>query len=229
MEAYTLLDTYGKHPAGRGIDVAGICPHCELQTRFEQVNTEDKTNHWKDDYGKPIGEYFYGIRRCPGCFGVVFVIGEIDYRDKSGGLLKAFPDARPRIDTEGYPELITNLLTEAIGCFHAGCYRASAIMVRRTLEEICEEFGAQGNNLHERLLDLPTKAVVPTELMTGLMDLKLLGNDAAHVKLKNFDKIEREEVDVALELVQEILRAWFRNKHLAAKLASLKKSKSALP
>ena len=50
-------------------------------------------------------------------------------------------------------------------------------MVRKTLEELCRDRQAQGPNLKDRIKALGTKVVLPTELLDGLDDLRLLGND----------------------------------------------------
>jgi len=97
-------------------------------------------------------------------------------------------------------------------------------MIRRTLEEICAEVGAEGRDLHHKILDLPNKTSVHQRFVDAMMQLKYLGNDAAHVELKTFDQIGREEVDLGLEMIQEIIRSWFKILHLEGKLKALHKA-----
>jgi hypothetical protein len=41
--------------------------------------------------------------------------------------------------------------------------------------------------------------VIPAELLAGLDDLRLLGNDAAHIESKEYEKVGQEEVEVGIE------------------------------
>jgi hypothetical protein len=40
----------------------------------------------------------------------------------------------------------------------------------------------------------------------GLDDLRLLGNDAAHIESKEFDAIGQEEVEIGIEFTKEVLK-----------------------
>jgi hypothetical protein len=100
-------------------------------------------------------------------------------------------------------------------------------MLRRTLEEVCDDRNAQGANLHQRVEALTASGGVPPDLAAGLHDLRLLGNDAAHFELKDYDDIGRDEVTAAFELVTEVLKALYQYASVVAKLAALKKSPPA--
>ena len=43
--------------------------------------------------------------------------------------------------------------------------------------------------ISERITALGTKVVLPTELLQGLDDLRLLGNDAAHIENRDYDQV----------------------------------------
>ena len=96
-------------------------------------------------------------------------------------------------------------------------------MVRKTLEELCRDRGASGANLKERIRALGAKVVLPKELFDGLDDIRLLGNDAAHIESQEFNQIGQEELDVAIEFTKEVLKAVFQYSNLLSKLRSLKK------
>jgi hypothetical protein len=87
---------------------------------------------------------------------------------------------------------------------------ASAIMVRRTLEEICADRRAIGRDLKDRIQDLKTKIVLPQELLDAMDELRILGNDAAHLEAKAYDNISEEELNVAIEFTKEILKALYQ-------------------
>jgi hypothetical protein len=96
-------------------------------------------------------------------------------------------------------------------------------MVRKTLEELCNDRGATGSNLKERLISLGKKVVLPIELLDGLDDLRLLGNDAAHIESQEFNKVGREEVEIGIEFAKEVLKAVYQYSALLGRLRGLKK------
>jgi uncharacterized protein DUF4145 len=115
-------------------------------------------------------------------------------------------------------------LEEAVSCHANGCYVASGMMVRKTLEELCEDQGATGKNLKDRIAALRNIVLIPQELLDGLDDLRLLGNDAAHIEAKTFEQVGEEEAEVSLEFTKEILKAVYQYGHLLDRLRSLKKT-----
>jgi hypothetical protein len=90
-------------------------------------------------------------------------------------------------------------------------------------EEVCADRQAQGNTLKDRLEDLRGKLLLPKEMFDALHDLRLLGNDAAHVELKDFDAIDRQKVEVALDITKEILKSAYQYKAIMGRLDALKK------
>lgn len=97
-------------------------------------------------------------------------------------------------------------------------------MVRKTLEELCRERGATGPNLKERIKALQAKVILPSELLEGLDDLRLLGNDAAHVESQEYNQVGKEEVEVGIELAKEVLKAVYQYSALLQRLRGLKKT-----
>ena len=60
------------------------------------------------------------------------------------------------------------------------------------------------------------------ELVDAMDVLRLLGNDAVHVKAKEFECIGQAEIAVAIEVVEKIMEAAFQHKSLVARLRSLR-------
>jgi hypothetical protein len=160
-----------------------------------------------------------GMRICPNseCGQLVFVA--YDY----GGMIVSYPPERIDVDRTGIPEPILKTLEEAISCHAAKCYIAAGMMVRKTLEELCEDRQAAGSNLRNRIRSLSDKVVMPTELLNGMDDLRLLGNDAAHVEARTYQQVGKEEVEVSLEFTKEILKAVYQYSELLNRLRNLKK------
>jgi hypothetical protein len=87
------------------------------------------------------------MRICPNseCSALVFVAEEV------GSPRTVFPPEVIDFDATNLPPRILASLEEAVKSHAAGCYRASALMVRRVLEELCEDKKATGTNLMQRL------------------------------------------------------------------------------
>ena len=167
----------------------------------------------------------FGIRRCPDpqCKGIIFVAGFIDIKTNSEEIF-VFPAFIPLdLDKSRIPSRIIELLEEGIKCYLNGCYIASAIMIRRTLEEICVKEGATGESLKEKIKNLGEKVNLSQPLFDGLNDLRLMGNDAAHVISIVYDEIGEEQAEVAIEFTIELLRALYIPKGLLERLEKLKK------
>jgi hypothetical protein len=59
--------------------------------------------------------------------------------------------------------------------------------------------------------------------MDGLDDLRLLGNDAAHIESQEYTKVGKEEVEIGIEFAKEVLKAVYQYSALLSKLRALKK------
>jgi Domain of unknown function (DUF4145) len=165
------------------------------------------------------------MRVCPnvGCGGLVFVVVS-QYR-LTGSILdvKWYPPEVIDFDASNLPTSILESLEEAVKSHAAGCYKASALMVRRLLEELCEDKNATGKDLKDRLKNLGKSIVVPAELLDAADELRILGNDAAHVESKDYDAIGAPEASIAIELAKELLKAVYQYSALLGRLKALKK------
>lgn len=196
-----------------GIPANIQCPGCGQLGSFEVLigNSSD----FILDNGTRIGE-----RRCPNpiCRTVLFLVWQ------NNQVVKSYPAVRIDFDKTNIPPPIVSALEESITCYANECYIAAAIMVRETLEELCRERGAQGKDLKERIRDLGSKIVLPRELLDGLDDLRLLGNDAAHIESREYDRVGKDEVVVGIELAKEVLKATYQYSALLNRLRGLKKT-----
>ena len=186
------------------------CPHCGHKGTLASITPKDL---------RISGFVVCGQRRCPNpkCNGHLFVVVE------SGQLSFHYPPLRVPFEKDNIPAEILTTVEEAVTCHSQSCYVAAAMMLRRALEEICQERGARGKNLVERIKDLRSKIMVPSDLLDAMDELRLLGNDAAHIEAKTFDQITKQEIDVALEFTIELLKALYQYSSLLSRLRSLKK------
>lgn len=198
------------------------CPHCRHIGSFVQLVEgacwqKEVIRNGRDGVSRIIGN----IRRCPNptCQSIVFTLE--NEREK----MVSFPPELIEFDESYVPPELIETLREAIICHANGAFRASAMMVRRLLEEICEIAGVSGKDLHSRLEGIKGKASLPEELFEAMFELKALGNDAAHIQAKAYEKVGREEALLSIALAKEILKSLFQMKALLAQLKTRAKHK----
>ncbi len=195
----------------RPINIAIRCPHCGHFGTFVDFS---------QDLHETSQNFIVGQRRCPNedCRGHIFFIAKLN-----GPILRTYPSDTIPFDKTGVPDKVLDAFTEAITCHSNNCFIASAIMIRKTLEEICNHESINGKNLKEKLKELGGKIMIPKELIEGMDELRLLGNDAAHVDATAFEEIGKNEIEISLEFTKEILKATYQYGDLLSKLRSLKK------
>lgn len=202
------------------VNVAIKCPHCGHQGTFIHCEVADVGSF--GDANK--FEHYLGIRRCPNhdCMGHLFFIA--DYRGK---VIQTWPVDTISFERENIPPTVLAAFEEAVKCHANSCFVASAIMIRKTLEEICSNKGAEGKDLYRRLQALGQKIVLPQELLSGMNELRLLGNDAAHIEAQTFNEIGQNEIEVSLDFTKEILKAVYQYESLLQKIRNLRKSEQS--
>ncbi|MCI0727863.1 MAG: DUF4145 domain-containing protein [Chloroflexi bacterium] len=197
------------------------CPRCGKRGTFEPAqDVPDMTFAIPVDKPNTVKPVSAGHRFCPDkeCKTHIFFV--ID--DTNNQLLVSYPAERIDFDTRNIPASLVSAFEEAITCHANQCFVASAIMVRKTLELLCLEQGASGKDLHARIQDLRSKVLLPKELLDGLDELRLLGNDAAHIESKTYNNIGREELEVAIEFTKEVLKAVYQYQALLDRIKALK-------
>ncbi|SRR6266404_6343241 len=190
------------------------CPACRQIGTLESFGTVD-IQVFSDAQSLRLGH-----RRCPNptCHTHVFVV----FDPLTNSVVTSYPPEVIDFDSTNVPTKVVEALEEAITCHANQCHIAAAIMVRKTLEELCADRGAQGSNLKERIRAIGGKVVLPQELLDGLDDLRLLGNDAAHIESNAYDSIGREEVEVGIDFAKEVLKGVYQMSALLARLRGLK-------
>src|SRR5882757_1114010 len=187
------------------------CPACRQRSVFEGISIPD--------LAAPQTGVLAGLRRCPDppCHELVFFVMQ------QGKIVASYPAETIDFDPTNIPVTVLSAFEEAIKCHAQSCFVASAIMVRKTLEELCRERNAVGPNLKERIKALGAMVVLPKDLLDGVDDLRLLGNDAAHIESQEYTKVGQEEVEVGIEFAKEVLKAVYQYSALLARLRALKK------
>lgn len=220
---FDLADFSYNHKAqSAGTAVSCRCPHCGHKGVFS--SGEGTCADFAFELSRVEGVsgiigLNFGARICPNrdCRGAVFIVAQ------GSEVLATFPPRTLEFDAANLPTGVRDSLSEAIRCHAAECFKASAIMVRRTLEEVCEDKSVTGTNLKKRLEDLKDKVTLPQALFEAMDSLRLLGNDAAHIEANAYNEIGEKEVVIAIRFVQEVVKAVYQYEDLLAQIRSLQK------
>jgi hypothetical protein len=140
--------------------------NAEVVAQYEHIYTE----------GNDFADFTVRCQllKCPNCENP-FLITE----DEVFGTQVLYPHADNRINPN-LPTPIKSAYREALVCFKSKAYTATAIMCRKTLEGICVENGATGNNLVVNLKTLKDKGIIESRLYEWADALRISGNEAAH-------------------------------------------------
>lgn len=198
-------------PTATANDLSLVCPYCGKDGTFDSLVGVN-------DVRDATGPNFFGHRRCPNpkCSAHVFVV------INNGKIRRSYPASRIPFSRENVPHSVAEAFDEAITCRANECFVASAIMIRKTLEEICADKGATGSNLKERIDALSCVVILPPEFLEAMHDLRLLGNDGAHIKSKTFNSVSSDEVDIGIEVTKELLHAVYQYSAIIGKLRAMK-------
>jgi hypothetical protein len=216
---------------GPALPVNITCPHCRRMGTFAAIGGDIA-------YTKPASlmrdnmpslqnqkqQHRFGTRVCPNleCQGLVAVITALTPDNQKWEVVSVAPPVLIDFATDNIPPKIRDAMTEALASHSVRAYRASALMVRRTLELLCEEKQATGPNLQVRLQNLSRHAVLSPSLIAAADHLRILGNDAAHVEAREYDDIGQEHSALAIEITREILKAVYQHDDLISRLTKLK-------
>lgn len=113
-----------------------------------------------------------GQRRCPNPKGWAHIFFAFD--TQKGLMLVSYPAERIDFETTNVPASVVSGLEEAIACHANRCFVAAALMVRKTLEELCRDRGATGDNLKERIKALGCVTSDQTKLRIRLLRIDAL-------------------------------------------------------
>ena len=150
------------------------CKNCQALVNAEYIADYDyRTSEEESDLkGGMPGKY--ELWKCPNCQRPFLT----DYDDLFGSVV-LYPPEDNRVNPR-LPAQLKSAYSEAISCFKAKAYTATAIMCRKTLEGICVEHGAKGNNLVANLKELKDRGVIENRLFEWADALRISGNEAAH-------------------------------------------------
>ncbi|MDF2819897.1 MAG: hypothetical protein K0R15_338 [Clostridiales bacterium] len=202
----------------------GLCPRCGKQSSFESMGelpvTFSSGMVHPSDGRKPYRSYSDRVTCmvCRHCNqGVVVIeeewIGEHPSREGigNGGItsyrgIHWWPLPQSKL-SEDIPSTIIDVYAEAVTTYYAQAPRATAVMLRRTIEAIVVYFGEEKGALAQRLQMLSDRNILQPSLADWAKEVRLVGNQGAH-----FDPAEMVSMDDVTQLilfVQELMKYLF--------------------
>ncbi len=200
---------------------SGHCSRCNVRSSFEVSSRVPITSV----DGKPVDsnssaglhKEFISVLVCRNCRQGLIAVEELLVNGRPYSL-KDLPAGNVRFSWRGIhwwpsreesvspdlPGQIASAFLEAVKSFHAGCYRASVVMARRTVEAIAADKGETDGILKDRLKRLASTQRIDPSLEKWSHEVRLIGNVGAH-----FDPIEdvsEEDADDMIGFVRELLR-----------------------
>ncbi len=86
---------------------------------------------------------------------------------------------------------------------------------------LCELKGAEGMCLIKKIDDLPTKVGLPQVFFEGMHEIRFIGNEAAHVDLKDIDNVGEEEAKLAIEMTYRTIQCSYQAEEIGKRVEIL--------
>ena len=107
-----------------------------------------------------------------------------------------------RLPAKGIPDPVYRAYEQALKCFSASSYEASALMCRRCLEALCKFNSAHGGTLHARLDSLSKSGLIDKRLAEWAHGIRAIGNEAAH---DTDTELTKDDARDALDFTEALL------------------------
>lgn len=182
------------------------CGHCGNFAPHERLATARVDNPYANGFW---GFDRYYIYLCPACERVRLAVVFDSPADEPDKEEQLYPPARIRVG--GLPPDISRALLAAEKVRKIDS-NAFGVLLRRVLELVCIDRGADGPSLNDQLADLARKDEIPKKLVKVAASLRQLGNVGAHASLGD---LRDQDVPVLDALCQAILDYVYTAPHLA--------------
>ncbi len=158
-----------------------ICPHCGKKTPQESKHVVESTTDLIDKNGEFVGtaDVYTILVQCKTCK-EISLCGSGEWDDNPENLEEAtllYPQMKKL--TEGIPEIIRKNYLEAKSIEKISP-PAFVVLIRKALEYMCNNKGAKGKTLKEKLDHLAKEGIIPSTLSRMANALRFLGNIGAH-------------------------------------------------
>jgi len=106
--------------------------------------------------------------------------------------------------SEDVPDAIADVYLESLRAHMAGCYRAAAVMARRTLEAVTADQGESDGRLVDRLERMAAGHKLLPTLADWATELRLVGNVGAHFDAMN--DVSKDDAAALLGFLRELMK-----------------------
>jgi hypothetical protein len=178
------------------------CPKCGVQSGEVRGSFQTSDRDCGDQAG-----WYYALVECPGCehpfltrHNWCWVGGPENFCMDD---LRTIYPSDGELD-ESVPAIVAESFAATVKTAQNGVPMATAMMCRRTLETICNELGATGYMLGQKLKELEGKMDPRLHEWAGQVVIEL-GNDAAHIK----DDIDPEDSQDAVAFTRALIENLF--------------------
>ncbi len=188
-----------------------LCLHCGVVTIL-RIRTEYIYAVNEEDYRgtKDINRIKWTLLQCPECLEPTLLqADQVTKREYPGGgswktTIEAIRALYP------FEKQIPSSLPEPIGKMYAEAIKVKllspsscAVLVRRTLEAVCQHENATGRTLANKLKNLADTGKIPQTLVDIALHLRQLGNLGAHFDVD--DDVTIQDVSIILDFVELFL------------------------
>lgn len=191
-----------------------FCGHCGNTGLLNYITSFDSIHECpvNEDIKNPLIKQFIGstetttwnVYQCPVCGNPILISKTLPncMPEQFADYSYQFPNQN--IDYIGVPQNIKTAFESAIRTRTID----SAICIlslRRTLEMICKDKGAEGHDLNSKIQDLIDKKVLPEMMNDACWIVRQSGNDAAHADDVIFTSFEVEQIIKYVTVIIEYL------------------------
>ena len=148
------------------------CPYCKAVVQAVELET-----HYVHDEYAPTVRYKFG--KCPSCDTAILTAADEEEHNRYGQERQLYPTLDVHVP-ENLPPTVRTAYIEAQTCFRASAYSASAIMCRKTMENVCVAHSVSERNLAKSLQQLRDAGHIDARLFEWAEMLRIAGNEAAH-------------------------------------------------
>ncbi len=178
----------------------GRCPHANCNSNSVFVIVAGPHVEQQSDGGNLL----CAAMQCQGC--QKYILGIVRRPPSSATLnyKQHYPLGLPDDSVDkAVPPTIAADFSEALRCLWVKAYKATVAMSRRSVEASCNDLGAAGRNLKERIDDLATKGRITEPLKEMAHRVRLTANRELHGKQDDLDAFSETDAIGIVAFVRE--------------------------
>jgi hypothetical protein len=172
------------------------CPYCE---KIAIARIMGRLSEPDEDVPVATRELF--LLECSEC-GKGSLFSQYCYEGEAVTFLAPVWPLRRQALSNLVPEELRREHQQAVACLEARAHTAVVVMVRRTLEGMCQLNGAKKKILAQGLKELHEMGKIDDRLLEWANELRVIGNEGAHFTGR---QVSREDAEDALDLAEAML------------------------